>query len=523
MWVMEPLHPSFTRRVVVGAVALGLTAAGVVLASRSLRPNTSSSSEAPRSGSTDRVPYSLVGEPRIAAEISPPDDAVSGGVAVGAGSAWVGVQTEAGRGIPKVLRIDLETNEITAEIRVQETPWRRRIAATSDAVWVGASDVIERIDPATNKVVASVDIPGRSATAVAVGEESVWVTAVVDRSDQGQQNLGSLLRIDPMTNDIVADIPLESHVTGWEDQIVLGAGSVWVLGTRLTGLDTERGGDLIRIDGSTNRIVATVPVGGLHMVMGEDEVWVRYAEDGAFDEPDERWLWTRVDTETNQPGEPFEFDDRGLRLVASDALWSVDYDKQSHVRASRLDRETLEVTSQSEPIRGLFHDAVVDPASRSIWVSGTEGIVRIDVVGDEEGSPSARCPPHEGAYVPIVAPSAGPPGSSASVSGPIPHDGGKGGGPARPTTEITAWWNLDMSEWWSALTHPDEPTAARQGPTVYLGQDDVREECDYRVEFTVPDVPAGTYDIVVLNGGPDVGGPSHSALGAVPFRVTAGS
>jgi hypothetical protein len=110
-----------------------------------------------------------------------------------------------------------------------------------------------------------------------------------------------------------------------------------------------------------------------------------------FNESDERWLWARVDVFTNEPAEPFEFNDAGLRLVTADALWSVGYDEQENVRVTRFDPETLEVVARSEPIRSYFTDAVLDAASGTVWVSAIYNVVRVDLV--DETAPSASTMP----------------------------------------------------------------------------------------------------------------------------------
>jgi DNA-binding beta-propeller fold protein YncE len=262
----------------------------------------------------------LTGEPRITAEIpllDPEGDDVLGGIAVGAGSAWVShPRGEAG----SIIRIDLATNEVAAEIPLQGAAWRKRIAATDDVVWVASSGVLERIDPTTNTVVASVELPDRSISAITADDAAVWMVTI---GDDG----GILVRIDPATNEITAEIPLGPEVAGYEDEVVLGSGAVWVLGVRwFEEEDAEYGSDLIRIDPATNTVAARIPVGAFHMVMGEDDVWVRFPADGVFDDSNERWLWTRVDVGTNEPSAPFAFEDDGLRLAAPDALWSVGYD-----------------------------------------------------------------------------------------------------------------------------------------------------------------------------------------------------
>jgi len=52
--------------------------------------------------------------------------------------------------------------------------------------------------------------------------------------------------------------------------------------------------------------------------------------------------------------------------VTPEALWSVGYEEQERIRVSRFDPDTLEVQVRSEPIRSYFHDAVINPLSRTV-------------------------------------------------------------------------------------------------------------------------------------------------------------
>ena len=352
-----------------------LSAAGIAFAVGVFRSGTARIADESPSDATSQGP-SLTGEPRITAEIpilDPGEDWVVWGVTVGAGSAWVGLP----RGeAASLVRIDLATNEIAAEIPLRAASWRNGLAATDDAVWVASSGLLERIDPATNTVVARVALPDRSISAIAADDAAVWVVTI---ADEGGQPGGILVRIDAATNEIAAEIPLGPQVAGYADEVMVGAGAVWVLGVRwFENEDAEYGGDLIRIDPETNEIAARIPIDGFHMVMGTHEVWVRFPADGVFDGP-ERWIWTRVDVRTNDPSEPFEFDDSGLLLVAPNALWSAGYDEHQNVRVTRFDPGTLQVLARSEPIGSNFTDAVLDPASGTVWVSAHYSVVRVDI------------------------------------------------------------------------------------------------------------------------------------------------
>ena len=104
------------------------------------------------------------------------------------------------------------------------------IAADDTAVWVLSDNrVLSRVDPATNKVVATVSLPDSEwpEANVAVGDGSVWVT-VASPSTVVQPELDSLLRIDPATNRIVATI----HVGPSPIGIGVAPDSVWTANHR---------------------------------------------------------------------------------------------------------------------------------------------------------------------------------------------------------------------------------------------------------------------------------------------------
>jgi len=317
----------------------------------------------------------LTGDPRITASVPVPNGSISGGIAVGSGSVWVGLFSQEQGGPNEVMRIDLATNAILGEIPVQKTPPRGEIAATDGAVWVASSGLLERIDPSTNEIIARVPIPVGQVT-IAADASDVWAAVLTDPSPGG-----ILVRVDARTNQVVAEVPLGSGITGFEDQVRLGAGSVWVLAsTAHDSGNAESGGDLVRIDPSTNEVVARVPIGGFNMVVAQDAVWVHFPADGVNDTYGEKWLWSRVSLQTNQPSAPFALDSRGLKIVTPEALWSVDYGpRDGFVYVTRLNPDTLEVAARSAPITSPFTDAVLDPASGTVWVSAIHRIVRVDI------------------------------------------------------------------------------------------------------------------------------------------------
>jgi TolB protein len=111
---------------------------------------------------------------------------------------------------------------------------------------------------------------------VVYGEDAIWV-AVSGEPSGG----GTVLRIDPETDEVVAAIPVAA-VPGWEvggAGLTIGAGSVWVTGSVEDRGDPPIGTDvvLVRIDPASNEVVGTIPLGdgnGGDVAVDESGVWV---------------------------------------------------------------------------------------------------------------------------------------------------------------------------------------------------------------------------------------------------------
>jgi Repeat of unknown function (DUF6923) len=103
--------------------------------------------------------------------------------------------------------------------------------------------------PQAGTIAATVAI-GADVNDVAASDSAVWVVAADRR----------LLRIDPATDAIVATIPLPE--SEWPEQnVAVGGGSVWVTVPSPDTLRHPELDSLLRIDPTTNRIVARISVG----------------------------------------------------------------------------------------------------------------------------------------------------------------------------------------------------------------------------------------------------------------------
>ncbi len=181
-------------------------------------------------------------------------------------------------GLNAIQRIDPATRKIVAEVKVN-----RPVAAMSagfGSVWVASRGdrAIIRIDAKTNKVSASVPVMvADSEGSLAAGAGGVW--ALSDRK-------GILSRIDPKTNAVVARISVKPYSYA----AMAGFGSVWVTNTGEPKAKTN--GSVQRIDPKTNTVTATIPVQSQprFLAVGEEAVWVLNQTDGSV---------SRIDPKTN--------------------------------------------------------------------------------------------------------------------------------------------------------------------------------------------------------------------------------
>ena len=174
------------------------------------------------------------------------------GLAAGFGSIWV-----PSCGSQRLIRVDVGTGKIQAEIPVGPADSEGGIAVGTGSVWL-ASDkkgLLARIDPSSNKVVAQIEIPSGS-YGVAYGEGAVWISST-------DHNL--LTRVDPQTNKVVTSTPVGPQPRF----LTVGAGSVWTL--------NQGDGTISRVDAQTNKLLANIPAGipgtGGEIAYGEGSVW----------------------------------------------------------------------------------------------------------------------------------------------------------------------------------------------------------------------------------------------------------
>jgi hypothetical protein len=140
-------------------------------------------------------------------------------ITAAAGGLWLTDPQSFGNGL--VIRVDPATNAVTARISFENTKAVAcgQIVGDDAAIWVESScddTYVAHIDPQTNTIAAAIDT-GNPTTGIALGFGSVWVTAA------GPFGVTGLNRIDPATNKVVARTKLVLP-----SAIATGLGSVWV-------------------------------------------------------------------------------------------------------------------------------------------------------------------------------------------------------------------------------------------------------------------------------------------------------
>jgi hypothetical protein len=202
---------------------------------------------------------------RVTAAIGVPGGAF--GIVVAAGTVWVTqFLPEPDPGI--VARIDARSNQLLSPVEVPNMPGAIRYG--QDAIWVTSRFTVSRIDPRSG----AVSQPLRRVGDVrAVGAGALWGTYANSAEDAGVQ------RIDPVTGQVVATIRIPNGVL-----IAFGLGTLWVaqdassIASGGNEPDRTEPGKLYRIDPTSNRVLGRpVPLPGIAptgLAVGEGTVWV---------------------------------------------------------------------------------------------------------------------------------------------------------------------------------------------------------------------------------------------------------
>ncbi|MEO8697110.1 MAG: hypothetical protein ABI658_26610 [Acidimicrobiales bacterium] len=236
------------RLVAAGMVGLFVAAGSLWSFNREDRDTVSVVADAPSTTSqTAQPPLATAGvaaSPSITATVP-----VSGGrmpILAAANAVWVGSQSSA-----LVQRIDPATNRITGEVQRSEPT--TALADAFGAVWACGPTALDRIDPTTLRVTNT--YPTRCVSGLTAGFGSLWVVAGT-----------TVVRLDP--------------ATGTEQARIAVSGGTWGITTTTTAVWVADGhagpGRVSRIDPNTNTVVAEIasPVRTRNLVATDNAVWI---------------------------------------------------------------------------------------------------------------------------------------------------------------------------------------------------------------------------------------------------------
>lgn len=274
------------------------------------------------------------------------------------------------------------------------------IGVAGDIAWQpipappGTAEPTPSIPPSTAEVVDTFAV-GQDVRSVVYGEGSVWVAV----SDNDGGFGGRIVRIDPETHEVEAEIPVETIPT-WEvggGAMVVADGSLWVAGSiEAPGAFDDPGGGadaaLVRIDTSTNEVVETFALGGTHgadLTFLNGEPWVLLFGDESVDN---RMEVVRLDPTTGdvldrvplQAGWAHTIATAGGRLVVYEGG---DQGVNVGGHLTSIDPRTGGLTRAEIPSRYFEGGPVVWRGE--VWAAAEDGFARFDPVTAEviEGSP----------------------------------------------------------------------------------------------------------------------------------------
>ncbi|MEA3107591.1 MAG: hypothetical protein QOI88_2196 [Gammaproteobacteria bacterium] len=161
-----------------------------------------------------------------------------------------------------VLRREIRELTPTATLHLAKTAdW---VAITPDAVWVGSTGpyAVHRIDPKTNRRVATVMLRGEPCSGLATGFGSLWIPlcgrpAMLAKVDLNSNKIVSIFRVGPAAS---------------EGGIATSPDSVWLV--------VDKKGSLARIDPTSGAVRQRikVPAGSYNPFYSDRRIWVTRAE-----------------------------------------------------------------------------------------------------------------------------------------------------------------------------------------------------------------------------------------------------
>jgi virginiamycin B lyase len=241
----------------------------------------------------------------------------------------------------KEVQVPFSSLKPSATIKVGRTAdW---VLVTENAVWVATTKpyAVQRIDPATDKIIATVALSGEACSGQTYAFGSIWVPLC--------GNNPALVRISTATNAISATLPVGPVDT--EESITASDDSVWIV--------TDRNSTLDRIDPISNNVRQKIPIppGSYNPLFSNGVVWVTGVENN---------ILTAVDASTGKVMESFPIGSKPRFLFSGGgSVWLLN---QGDGSVSRIDEKTRKLVATIQVgIPGTGGDLVY--AEDHLWIA----------------------------------------------------------------------------------------------------------------------------------------------------------
>jgi YVTN family beta-propeller protein len=331
--------------ILVLVVLAGVAVTGRVVADRNREPTAST---AP---ATTAAPVAPARPSPVVATIG--TGGFSYGMAAGAGALWV-------VGSDEINRIDPATNTVTASIPVGATgSGPAGVAVGAGTVWVPVAvpGSLWGINPETGKVAARIPLGGplRGSISVSATRDTVWVACCGESGVGASASGGRLLRVDPRRKRVVADIALPASPVA----VAADASAAWV---------ATAGGQVLLVSERRNRVAATIDAGGplafpQTIATGTGGVWLA----DPFDEQ-----VVRIDPKTRRVMARIPAGAVTTLAVTRDGVWGL-----SPIGLVRVDPAHDRVTAVA-PDPDLRRARLVAAGAGAVWTAGWSSVSRID-------------------------------------------------------------------------------------------------------------------------------------------------
>jgi streptogramin lyase len=236
------------------------------------------------------------------------------------------------------VRIDPTTNEVIASI---ELPDRlcQGFVASDDAIWACAANGLVRIDPATNKVSGSVPVKGAQlAYRPAFGGGMVWALGSTGMVGD------TVLQLDPATEQVTS-----YPASGSAGAMAYGFDALW--------LSMPNAGSIVRMDPGTGetKVLATGLAGPRAIVIGSDSLWVALHGSGQDEAVAGDSQVVRIDPTTGDVLAEFDIGGSpqwGVDLWAGEGGILVRSTNPWMVRIDEATSEIVETITSDVPVQG---------------------------------------------------------------------------------------------------------------------------------------------------------------------------